>query len=267
MADLDPDRTTPDAVLRYAAHDEGILDVHLPPSYDAGDGGTDAAAVLFLVHGGFWRVEHDRTHTRPMARALADAGLVVVTPEYRRVGGRGDLAGGWPTTAEDVATAYDALPGLLSELGVRIGRLTALGHSAGGHLVLWLATRADEGDGPRLDRVVGLAPVGDLCAAAAERMGNGAVQGFLGGEPADVPSHYAAADPALRLDSRPRAEVVVVHGEADEHVGLANTLGLEARHPWILLTRIEGADHFDVIDPGSEAWPVVLAAARADAVV
>lgn len=264
---MDPDRTTPDAVLRYAAHDEGVLDVHLPPAYDGGDPAADGAAVVFLVHGGFWRVEYDRTHTRPMARALADAGLVVVTPEYRRVGGRGVLAGGWPTTAEDVAVAYDGLPGLLSELGVRIGRLTALGHSAGGHLVLWLANHADAGDGPRLDRVVGLAPVGDLRAAAAEQMGGGAVQGFLGGGPADVPSHYAAADPALRLASRPRAEVVVLHGEDDQNVGLDNTLGLEARHPWIQLTRIAGADHFAVIDPGSEVWPVVVAAVRADAVI
>ena len=259
---MDPDRTTPDAVLRYAAHDEGILDVHLPRAHVGAEPERAAAAVVLLLHGGFWRVEYDRTHTRPMARALADAGLVVATPEYRRVGGRGELAGGWPRTVDDVATAYGALPGLLSGLGVRIGRLTALGHSAGGHLALWLANHAD---GPRLDRVVGLAPVGDLRAAAAARMGDGAVQGFLGGEPDEVPSHYAAADPALRLADRPSAEVVVLHGTDDVQVPIANSLGLEARHSWIDLARLDGVDHFAVIDPASDVWARVVAAVGPDA--
>ncbi|HEY0775501.1 MAG TPA: hypothetical protein VGD51_15535, partial [Nocardioidaceae bacterium] len=90
----------PDAVVRYAAHDDGLIDVHLP----AGPRPADAR-LLVLVHGGFWKQAYDRKHTRAVAAALAAEGCVVATPEYRRVGG----AGGWPTTADDVDAAVAAL--------------------------------------------------------------------------------------------------------------------------------------------------------------
>ena len=76
----------PDAVLRYGDHPDQVLDLHLPPTTDA------PAPVVLLLHGGFWRQTYDRTHTRPIAQALAAEGWAVVTPEYRRTGGDG----GWP---------------------------------------------------------------------------------------------------------------------------------------------------------------------------
>ena len=91
----------PDAVLRYGDHELAVVDVHLP----AVPNGT----LVVLVHGGFWKERYDRTHTRAQARALTAGGYVVVTPEYRRVGG----GGGWPTTALDLegaATTAELLP-------------------------------------------------------------------------------------------------------------------------------------------------------------
>ncbi len=236
----------PDAVVRYAAHDDGLVDVHAPE-----DDGRHPLVVL--LHGGFWRQAFDRTHTRPLATALREQGFVVATPEYRRVGG----AGGWPATVEDVDTVMAALPGLLAGLGFATTTVTVLGHSAGGHLALWLANQ-----GHRLDRVVGLAPVGDLRAAACANLGNGATQAFLGGEPDEVPERYDAADPATRFARRPDCQVVVVHGTEDENVPLANSRGLAARHPFVDLRTLPGVEHFAVIDPGSEAWPAVLSAVR-----
>src|ERR1700712_1106717 len=113
---------SPDATFRYDERADAVIDVHLP--------GSDPQGLLFLVHGGFWKQEWDRTHTRSMARALADDGWVVATPEYRRVRG----GGGWPTTGEDVRLAFDALPEILRELGVESSRTVVTGHSAGGHL-------------------------------------------------------------------------------------------------------------------------------------
>jgi acetyl esterase/lipase len=238
----------PDAVVRYAAHDDGVVDVHLP-------GGAGPWPLVVLLHGGFWRQAYDRRHTRPLATALRAEGLVVVTPEYRRVGG----AGGWPATAEDVDAALAAVPGLLDGLGVAVSGTTVTGHSAGGHLALWLASQ-----GHPLDRVVGLAPVGDLRAAAREHLGNDAAQALLGGEPEEVPEAYDAADPAVRLDRRPTCEVVVVHGTEDENVPVSNSRGLVARHPWVDLRELPGTEHFALIDPGSAAWPAVLSAVRGE---
>ncbi|HSE09125.1 MAG TPA: alpha/beta hydrolase [Nocardioidaceae bacterium] len=237
----------PDAVVRYAAHDDGLVDVHLPV------GGATPAPLVLLLHGGFWKQAYDRRHTRAAAAALAVEGFVVATPEYRRVGG----AGGWPTTAQDVDDVVKAAPRLLADLGVATERTTVLGHSAGGHLALWLANQGHE-----LDRVVGLAPVGDLRTAARARLGDGATQALLGGEPEEQPERYDEADPLTRLGTRPRCAVVVVHGSADEVVPVSNSQGLAAQRPFVDLRVLDGADHFDVIDPTSSAWPAVLAAVR-----
>jgi hypothetical protein len=90
----------PDAVLRYDDHDDAILDVHLPAA--------PTGVTVLLLHGGFWKTAYDRTHTRPMAVALAAEGFVVVTPEYRRVGPGG--AGGWPRTGADVERVVALAP-------------------------------------------------------------------------------------------------------------------------------------------------------------
>lgn len=238
----------PDAVVRYAPHDDGLVDVHLP------EGGA-TAPLLVLLHGGFWRQAHDRRHTRATAAALAAAGFVVATPEYRRVGG----AGGWPATGDDVEQAVIAAPDLLAGLGVRCSETVVAGHSAGGHLALWLATRPVA---QRLSRVVALAPVAHLRAAARDRLGDGAVEDLLGGGPASVPERYDDADPATRLAHRPPCEVVVVHGDSDDVVPAGNSAELARAHPWLDLRVVAGADHFAVMDPTSAAWPVVVAATR-----
>lgn len=227
----------PDAVLRYAEHEDGILDVHLP----ALPNGT----TVLLLHGGFWKTAYDRRHTRPMARALAGAGFTVVTPEYRRVGP--GAAGGWPTTGADVLAAAVALPGLLGRLGLEAGRLRIIGHSAGGHLALWLAST-----GQPTDRVVALAPVCDLRAAISRGLGGDAARAFLGGIDPDE------ADPMVLLDGHDDLDIVVVHGTADDIVPVDLARGLVARYPWIKLREVAG-DHFDVIEPSSSVWPAVLA--------
>lgn len=236
----------PDAVLRYAGHDDGLVDVHVPA------GPTRPRPLVFFVHGGFWRQEYDRRHARPLANALADAGYVVALPEYRRVGG----AGGWPTTADDVEAALAATPDLLAGIGVPTTTTTLVGHSAGGHLVLWLANQP----GRLLERVVALAPVANLRKAAEWGMGSGATVDLLGGTPEQVPEVYDAADPATRMTTRPGCEVVVVHGDRDDVVPVDTSRRLAARHPWLDLRELPGADHFDVIDPVSPAWPAVRSA-------
>ena len=234
----------PDAVLRYADHVDGILDVHLPP-------GRGHRPAVLLVHGGFWKQDHDRLHNRPLAGALVEAGYVVAAPEYRRVGAGG--TGGWPATAQDVDRVAAHLHDLLAVLGVTVTTTFYVGHSAGGHLVLWLADQ-----GHRVDRVVALAPVGDLRAAAAAGLGEGAVQAFLGGEPSDVPERYDAADPMTRLGPGTAPEVVVLHGTDDDIVPVANSRGLAAAHPEVDLRELAGIEHFGVIDPTSPAWPALL---------
>lgn len=236
------DPLLPDLTLRYADHEDGMVDVHLPTG--------PARRVVVLLHGGFWKTAYDRVHTRGLARALAEDGFVVVSPEYRRVGPGG--AGGWPVTGQDVVDAVRALPELLSSAGVDVdaSAMAAVGHSAGGHLALWLATT----DAP-LEHVVALAPVCDLREAIRRGLGSDAARAFFGEIDSDL------ADPMLLLDRRPAAAITVLHGTDDDVVPIDLSRGLVARHPWIELVELP-ADHYDVIEPTGPSYDALLGALR-----
>lgn len=241
---LTRDAAPPDAVVRYADHEDGVVDLYLPP-------GSGPHPLVVLIHGGFWMQEYDRRHNRPLCNALKAEGFCVAAPEYRRIGG----GGGWPMTVDDADAAVAAIPGLVAGLGITTGRTSYVGHSAGGHLVLWLADQPHP-----VDRVVALAPVGDLRAGFRDGLGNDAVRALLGGSPDEVPERYDAADPAIRLSTTTPCTIVVLHGRDDEEVPVANSEGLAARHPEVDLRILDGVEHYGVIDPQSAAWPVLLGA-------
>ena len=219
----------PDATVRYADHEDAVIDLHLP------DG--EAGRVVVLLHGGFWKAQWDRRHTRPMARALAERGWMVATPEYRRVGN----GGGWPTTGDDVHLAVSRLPALLEGLSLPCGPLVVTGHSAGGHLALWLATT-----GLAIERVVALAPVCDLGEATRLGLGSNATAALFGEADADL------ADPMVLFAQRPSADVAIVHGDEDEDVPVSLSRGFVAAHPFVGLHELPGVGHMELIDPASE---------------
>lgn len=255
----------PDLTVAYGPLPEQLADVRLPA-------GADPAPLVVVVHGGFWGAEWDRAHASPQSEALADAGYLVATVEYRRVGMPG---GGWPGTFDDLALMADRLPAVVAAATDRVAGADAgpvlVGHSAGGHLALWLAARHrlpptspwHRTTAP-LAGVVSLAGMGDLVAAEEAGLGDHAARALLGGSPAQVPERYAAASPAQRLPLGVRT--VLVHGTADEAVPvgssrtytrLATAAGDDAH-----LLELEGVGHFELIDPRSAAWPAVLRAVR-----
>ncbi|HYJ68942.1 MAG TPA: alpha/beta hydrolase [Nocardioidaceae bacterium] len=235
----------PDAVARYGDHADQLVDVHLP----AGEAAT--APVLVLFHGGFWRHQWDRRHTRPMAVALRNRGWVVATPEFRRTGG----GGGWLGTFDDIATVREVLPRLLADATGRqasVDPLTIVGHSAGGQLAMWWALTAPHPASVR--RVVALAPVADLSRAHADDLDDGAVDALLGGGPDEHPDRYEASDPARLLGSGDQPPITVLHGADDDRVPAEHSRGLAA----VTLVELPGVGHFELIDPLSTAWPAVL---------
>jgi acetyl esterase/lipase len=162
----------------------------------AGDGPWP---VVVLLHGGFWRAQRTLELMRPLAADLAGRGFAAWNLEYRRVGQPG---GGWPGTCEDVAAGLDHLARLAGREPLDLDRLVVAGHSAGGHLALWSASRAGLPAGapgagplvaPRL--VVSLAGVCDLHAGAAGGIGEGAVAEFLGASPDQAPSATGSPPP------------------------------------------------------------------------
>ena len=88
---------------------------------------------MVVIHGGFWKAAYDLSLGRPLAASLAEHGWAAWNIEYRRVGN----GGGDPATFDDVAAAIDAL----RDQDLPLDRVLAVGHSAGGHLATWAASR------------------------------------------------------------------------------------------------------------------------------
>ncbi len=211
----------------YGPGPDQVLEVH----------GPGAGRTLVLVHGGYFRPGVDRTHARPMARALGQLGWRVVLAEYRRVPGA-------PFVTTDDLAALDAH---LHDTGHEVAAW--VGHSAGGALVLWRASVPDLPPVP----VVALAPLGDLDAAIAERLGTDAVGDWLG----QAPGAVEVLDPRRLLGANPGAaeRIRVLHGDRDESVPLSQSADLP-----VARTVVEGAHHFDLVEPTSPHWPKVVAA-------
>ena len=211
---------------------------------------SSSKPLALMIHGGFWRSKYDLTHVSHLCAALADAGITTVSLEYRRVG----TGGGWPATFEDIQAGYAEVLNHLPDTRPTV----VLGHSAGGHLALRLAAT-----NPAIAGIVALAPVACLKLAFSEHLGDGAVEAFLDGTPSQIPAIYDAADTCNKPSELSR---VLVHGLDDDTVPITNSLAfVEARKhdPGIVrLIDIKGIGHLELIDPTSEAWPVVLASVQ-----
>ena len=245
----------PASQIAYGDRPDQVGNLHLPV-------GEGPWPTVVLIHGGDWKWGWDRTLMTPLAHDLARRGYAVWNIEYRRVGQEG---GGWPGTLEDVAAAADAL---VSMEAVDSSRVVAIGHSAGGHLAVWLAARHRLPEGApgaaprlRLRGAVSQAGVVDLVRGAEDGIGSGACAALLGGGAGEVPDRYAVASPAALLPLG--VPVLLVHGSRDEDVPPSQSrvfagAALLEGDP-VELVELDGADHFDVIEPEHEAWAVAMA--------
>ena len=217
--------------------------------------------VVVFIHGGFWLNQFGLTLSTPQALDALVDGYATWNIEYRRVG---DPGGGYPGTLADVAAAVDELGALAPEYDLDLDRVAVVGHSAGGHLALWVGQRsalpagavgADPLITPAL--VVGQAPVADL--AANTDLGGGAVLGLMGASPDEDPEAYAIADPAMLLPVR--VPQLIVQGVDDRIVppDRAEAYVESVGDPALVeLVVVDDADHFAVIDPAHAAWTIVL---------
>ena len=79
-------------------------------------------------------------------------------------------------------------------------RVVVVGHSAGGHLALWLAS----GDrAPWLTGVVALAPAADLAEVDRLGLSDDAARDLLGGTPEEAPGRLGRRRPGAPAPHRP----------------------------------------------------------------
>jgi acetyl esterase/lipase len=196
-------------------------------------------ATVAVLHGGFWRAAYTRDLMESLCRDLAARGYEAWNVEYRRIG----AGGGWPATFDDVTRAVADAP----------RPLVTVGHSAGGHLALWLGAEAHA--------VLAVSQAGVVDLEQAWRLGlsNRAAGELLGGSPQEVPERYAAASPAARVPLG--IPQLLVHGRRDDIVPASMSRAYRDHAVAVgddveLVETDEG--HMECIDPGSESWAAIV---------
>ena len=200
---------------------------------------------------------------------LAARGIPAWNIEYRRVG----QGGGSPMSLIDVGAATEGLLDLLSSRHpLDLARLFAIGHSAGGHLALWTAARHRLRRGARGPirwsgrRACSSLPGSRICVRA---FGKGPAttrsMSCSGGRRTSWP--IVTRTRRLRSSCRsaypgPRSWQIA---DADVDPSITDAYAERARAAGDSVTevRLDGFDHFDVIDPKSAIWQAALDAVSA----
>jgi acetyl esterase/lipase len=248
-------RPEPDATIRYGDKALQLVDVWVPA-------GTGRHPTVLMVHGGCWQSDvADRRIMNWIADDLRKRGIAVWNVEYRGVDREG---GGYPGTFLDVAAAADALKAHAAEYRLDLSRLVAIGHSAGGHLALWLAARPNlpagsplrAGDLIRLRKVVSLGGLQDL-DEAAKPPGSGCgteVIGQISGDKWDETS-------VPRLAPLHVAQVLV-NGRQDKIIPTAYAEiyadKMRLKGDGVTVRMIDHSGHVELIAPESAAWAVAV---------
>jgi acetyl esterase/lipase len=208
-----------------------------------------------------------------MGDALKALGIATWNVEYRRLGQPG---GGWPGTHQDVGRAVDQLRALAETYRLDLNRVVVVGHSAGGHLAMWAASRSRippssalyVNDPLKVRGVVDLAGPVDLSANIDGYEGlckDTVITSLLGGTPATEPERYAQASPRRLLPLG--VPQVLILGQYEEFVplALAQEYVAAARQAGdtVQLEVISGVGHFEIASPQASTWPRVRSSIRA----
>ncbi len=236
-----------------------VGELRLPP-------GKGPFPVAVIIHGGCWKKGMATMRmTAPMADALTAKGFATWNIEYRQLG---DEGAGWPGTFEDWSLAVDHLRILAKTEPLDLKRVIAVGHLAGGHAALWLASRPRQtgklrGDDPPVAMravvdIDGPADLVDILPDQTKVCGAPVVEDLLGGKPDAQPDHYRIGNPAQQLPTHTRQLLVsaalLTPDKADAYAAKARAAG-----DTVEVLKLEGTGHHEPVAPGTPAWAKVEA--------
>lgn len=229
--------------------------------------------VVVLVHGGCWTIQFGGIEQmRNVAGALAAEGIAVWNVEYRRSDEEG---GGYPGTYQDMHAALDKLKLEAANYQLDTSRIVAMGHSAGGQLVQWIAGRSRiPASSPLfhpnplpMREIISLGGLADL------RNEKELIKSSCGRDTAELAGLPSAARPDVFVDTNAAelmpngSRTVLITGELDtisppraahDYAARAHKAGDQAE---VLI--LPGASHYDEIAATSPAWKLVLPVIRA----
>lgn len=226
--------------------------------------GAGPFPLAVIIHGGCWqRSIADYRFMDGFASALTARGWATWNIEYRGVD---DAGGGWPNTFLDVAAAIDHVRTLAARRPLDLQRLALIGHSAGGHLALWAASRPQLPAGSVLrsaspllpGRVVGLAAITDLQTYRSEGGGCASAISALSGESASTPERLRESSPLHMLPPAGSTTLITAAGDFIVPAAQAQRY-VDAAAGRVDRVEVEG-DHFSVIATAGAGWTALLQA-------
>lgn len=236
--------------MQWGASDWQFADLYMPDEPSEFDKGHGVPCVM-LIHGGFWKEKFTSELMKPIAEDLAEAGIASWNIEFKRW--NPVEKGIWVDTVSDVMRAWGQLA-LLP--GIDMTRSMVMGHSAGGHLALLLASKAETK--PWL--TIAQSPVCDLFSADTERLSDegDAVRNWIGSDPIEDSKTWMSINP---LDNPPKTPVLLAHGKEDADVPISQSETyyrvMNAKKCDIQKLWLKG-DHYSIIDVASDDWLVIL---------
>ncbi|HEX8402495.1 MAG TPA: alpha/beta hydrolase [Allosphingosinicella sp.] len=252
---LERPRPEPSATIDYGSEGMQRVDVWVPD-------GVGPHPTVLMVHGGCWQSDiADRRIMNWIADDLRRRGIAVWNIDYRGVDRAG---GGYPGTFLDASAAADALRTHAAAYKFDLSPLVATGHSAGGHLALWLAAR------PRLpansplrtaspigiDSVVSLGGLPDLEEAArppGSGCGTEVIAKLTGGRFADTSVPRLAPIGVDQVLVNGLQDRIIPPAYAESYAAPMRVKGDKVR-----VRMVDRTGHVELIAPESAAWGVAV---------
>ena len=254
----------PSQTVQWGPAATDVADLWLPA-------GAGPHPVVVMVHGGCWQKEvADRTIMNWAAEDLRARGLAVWNIEYRGVD---ETGGGYPGTFLDVGHAADALRDQAAAHNLDLSRVAAFGHSAGGHLAMWLAARPrlPQSSPMRMDdplKLVGVINSGGLADLAESK--DVTDRSCLADIYDKLVGPISAARARVLSDTSPAEMLplgvrqISVNGHEDRIAPpvLGESIARKARAAGDRAEAqvVMNSGHVELISPGTKAWDVEAAA-------
>ncbi len=261
--------TQPDHKIAYGKDALQVGELWLPSKPS-----KTALPLVVLIHGGCWLADLPGPELVAfLADDLRKRGVAVWSLTYRRVGHSG---GGYPGTFNDVANGVAHLRTIAEKYNLDLNRAVVTGHSAGGHLALWVAAQNKIPAGSVFKReqavnfkaVIGIAAIPDLAyfaRAGAHACGDKTIDQLV-----DTATRASASGPknAPFLDTSPSemlplgVKQILMHGVFDgivpPAIGLRYQTRAKEKGESVELITLENSGHFELIAPWTPPGKAVV---------
>ncbi|RYZ85312.1 MAG: alpha/beta hydrolase, partial [Moraxellaceae bacterium] len=220
------------------------------------------APVIVVIHGGCWTTSLASYRIMDeLSDAITALGYATWNIEYRGIGSGGE----WPIIFQDVGMAVDYLRVVAQSHPIDITRVATIGHSAGGHLALWAASRKKinaesliySSDPLNIRGAISLAGVLDLTAVTACGNSGDAIIGEKVIRPDGTRTlRLNDTSPIHMLPANIRS--VIISGAIDsivrEHVGISYSNAATISGDASVHYTLQGLGHFELINPSQTVW-------------